>query len=299
MTSAVVYTALFGPTEDLLEQEVARSSSTRFVCFTDNPRLRSESWEIRLVEPLFPADSRRSQRDIKIRGHEALASYDHWLYIDNTVRLKVSPEEIIARWLPGFDWAALNHDARETIWDEFEANRNLAKDTEERLNEQLHDYSLYHRNVLDQRPLWNGFFARRNTASVRDFTDLWFDHVLRYSARDQLSILIALNARPVSLNRIDAGVRNSPWHDWPHRQNETAESKAYRHARTFGLKPLAEELRVLTEERTKLQRTLDELESEVQALRDRQFLGLTGIWRGIANARRKRRRIKRQRDKRR
>ena len=75
MPSQVVYTALFGETESLVEQEVARRSNVRFVCFTDNSKLVSSTWEIVLVSPLFAADPRRSQRDIKIRGHESLSSY--------------------------------------------------------------------------------------------------------------------------------------------------------------------------------------------------------------------------------
>jgi Glycosyltransferase len=94
MASLVVYTALFGAHEKLLEQGVAWSSSARFICFTDDASLTSSTWEIVHVEPLFPADPRRSQRDIKIRGHQLLHESDVWMYIDNTVRLTAPPEKL-------------------------------------------------------------------------------------------------------------------------------------------------------------------------------------------------------------
>jgi hypothetical protein len=283
MVSQVVYTALFGETEALVEQEVAKRSSIRFVCFTDNPNLVSSTWEIVLVSPLFAADPRRSQRDIKIRGHESLSTYEQWLYIDNTVRLKKTPEEILGVWLKDADWAALSHDANSTLWAEFEANLALSKETPERLNEQLHDYSTHHPDVLDQRPLWNGFFARKNSPAVTKFADLWFSHVLRYSARDQLSILVALDREEVSLKRVAGRVRNSQWHDWPHRNGETVTSKATRHARRTGLKSVAEELHDRELEVQRLSAELNGARGEIRRLTNLHWFGLVGLAR-IANS---------------
>jgi hypothetical protein len=291
MTSRVVYTALFGEHEALLEQEVAGESSLRFLCFTDNPALASTSWEIIHVEPLFAGDPRRSQRDIKIRGHNLLAEYDQWLYLDNTVRLKVSPEEILDQWLVDADWAAIEHEAHSSTWQEFDANLSMNKDTAERLNEQLQDYSSHHGASLDEHPLWNGLFARRNTPDVRAFAELWFHHVCRYSARDQLSIMVALGQRPIRVRRLHERVRNSRWHDWPHRQNETPKSKALRHAKTSGLKPLAEELH-------DARGSIGALEAEINALRDARLFGVAGLWRRLQEARRAKRRAKKQAKKR-
>ena len=299
ISSKVVYTALFGPTESLVEQSVAASSDVRLICFSDNPALSSTTWEVVQVNPLFRADPRRSQRDIKIRGHKLLEEFDEWLYIDNTVRLKQTPEQILDDWLVNADWAALSHDTNSTLWSEFEANRQLSKETPERLDEQLNDYIKFHRDVLDKHPLWNGFFARRNTAEVSECARLWFDHVLRYSARDQLSLLVALESHPIRVNRIDSRVRNSPWHDWPHREGETVESKKTRHAKTTGLKPLAEELIDAHSRIDELSAEIEKLDQQLTSLRDRQWWGLRGLLRRISEARVEARRKKRQAKKRR
>ena len=281
MTS-VVFTALFGPTEALLEQSVSRRSQTRFICFTDNPSLRSDSWEIVLVEPLFEMDPRRSQRHIKICGHEKLHEFDEWLYMDNTVRLKVPPEHILEHWLKGADWTAISHDHNATLWEEFEANISLQKDTAERLNEQVADYSRFYARLLQERPVWNGMFARRNTEEVMSASKLWFYHVLRYSARDQLSLLIALDQFPdIRFKRLDERVRSSRWHDWPHRRNESPKSKELRHARKSGLKDTLEQIHDLEREIETMSRQINALELHNNILEDRQFLGLRGLYRSI------------------
>lgn len=292
MPTQVVYTALFGEHEKLLEQPAATQSRARFICFTDDSSLSSSSWEIVHVKPLFPTDPRRSQRDIKIRGHELLAPFDQWLYIDNTVLLKAPPEDIVDQWLESADWAAFAHDAHQTTWEEFEANLAANKDTPERLNEQLHDYSTHYPEALDARPLWNGFFARRNSETVAEFASLWFHHVCRYSARDQLSIMVALSERPLTVNAISGSTRHSPWHTWPHREGETPESKATRHAKNTGLKPLADEL-----EASRLENAT--LRGELQRAQDARWLGLGGLWRRVNELRRARRRAKKQARKRR
>mgnify|MGYP000355958301 CR=1 FL=1 len=291
MTTRVVYTALFGQHEKLQEQPVAADSDVRFVCFTDNPNVVSSSWDVVVTQPLFPQDPRRSQRDIKIRGHRELAPYEQWLYIDNTVRLHSSPEDILDSWLAEWDWAAIAHDAHSTTWEEFDANIAAQKDTSERINEQLHDYATHYPNVLDQRPLWNGFFARSNSTSVAQFAELWFLHVCRYSARDQLSIMVALSEHSLRVNTLDAQLRRSEWHSWPYRDGETEESKSFRHARTSGLKPMAEEL-------TETRELLKTAEVALQAERDKRFFGLSGVRRRIDERRRAQRRQRRQQQKR-
>ncbi|WP_439501354.1 hypothetical protein [Aminobacter ciceronei] len=51
-----VCTVLVGGYEHLNEQPVASRSQLPFICLTDDPALRSESWDCRVVEPLFPQD---------------------------------------------------------------------------------------------------------------------------------------------------------------------------------------------------------------------------------------------------
>src|SRR5665647_394091 len=82
-----VFTTLIGQYEQLNEQPVAAQSGIPFLCLTDDPDLRSESWQIRPVSPVFGMDPIRSQRDFKLRPHLHLPDFDASIYIDNSVLL--------------------------------------------------------------------------------------------------------------------------------------------------------------------------------------------------------------------
>ena len=113
-----VYTALIGQYEQLNEQSVSAHSVIPFICLTDDPDLKSESWQIRQVSPLFGMDPIRSQRDIKLRPHIHLPGFDASLYIDNSVLLMQPPESIFARYFPTSGISIPEHSFRDTTLDE-------------------------------------------------------------------------------------------------------------------------------------------------------------------------------------
>jgi len=106
----VVYTALIGAYELLNEQPIAKSSNIDFICFTDDPALVSDSWEIRLIEPRFPRDTIRSARYLKVMGPDILGEYDESLWIDNSIVLRATPESILDEWIADADFALPRRD---------------------------------------------------------------------------------------------------------------------------------------------------------------------------------------------
>ncbi|MGU3358430.1 glycosyltransferase domain-containing protein [Microbacterium sp. M4A5_1d] len=214
-SSLVVFTSLFGRYDSLLDQPVASDSQARFVCFTDDPDLTSDTWEIRVVQPAFAADPVRSARLHKILGPGNDLEYDVSLYIDASVRLKVTPEELVAAWLPDdADMALPTHSYRDNLIDEFDEVIRLNYDDRARVYEQLSDYARTLPDVLDARPHWTALLIRRRNERVAAAMRVWADHVLRYSRRDQLSVMVALDGdidyRGVAIDNFD-----SRFHQWP------------------------------------------------------------------------------------
>jgi hypothetical protein len=218
-----VYTALLGGYEVLGEQPTSAGSEVDFICFTDDPDLTSTSWDIRYIHALFPLDLFRSQRAIKIRGHESLSSYSETLYIDNSVLLKQDPAVILDNWLLEGDVAISAHSYREKVIDEFDEVLALSYDDPHRVNEQLLYYAELCPNVLLERPFWNGMIARRHTNEVQTMMDLWFDHVLRFSRRDQLSANAAFSQSPTAVVTIEQDNNFSEIHQWPRELKRNAE----------------------------------------------------------------------------
>jgi hypothetical protein len=216
MTAArAVFTALLGGYEELNEQPIAAESGVPFICFTDDPRLASETWQIIPVEPLLPLDLVRSQRDLKIRGHRDLDEFEETLYIDNSVLLLKTPEDILDDWLAEADYAVSLHSYRERVIDEFDEVVALNYDDAGRVHEQLLHYSDLYPELIHQHPYWNGIIARRRTLAVDAAMQLWFDHVLRFSRRDQLSANVALGLSEVHVNPIPIDNFESELHRWP------------------------------------------------------------------------------------
>lgn len=256
-----VYTALIGRYERLNEQPVAASSSLPFICFTDDPSLVSDTWKIELVEPSSALDPVRSARRLKILGHERIAEFDETLWIDNSLILEAPPEEILGSWLDGADLAMPRHSFRSRLFDEFEAVIEAGYDEPTRVCEQLRHYLDAMPDLLSRSPLWTAFLARRAGPAVRSFNERWYEHVLRYSRRDQLSVQMAIALSPdVRLRFIDLDNNVSPLHRWPITVGRDRVVSSRDPLET--LKPLA--LRVHT-----LERTLGEVRERLAAAEDR------------------------------
>ena len=115
----VVFTALFGQYESLNELMISKNSTTRYICFTDDPLLSSKTWEIKVVAPNAPEFPARSSREIKLLGHKFFPEGTRSLYIDNTVRLKVDGSIVLDEWLRNSKIAFMRHYSRKTVRGEF------------------------------------------------------------------------------------------------------------------------------------------------------------------------------------
>jgi len=253
-----VYTYILGSYDQLLDQPPAESEQTEYICFTDNPELTSDRWRIVLIEPRFPSDVVRSARFVKIVGHPELAGFDATLSIDASVRLRVPPERIVDAWLTdGVDFAVAEHSYREALIDEFDEVIRLNYDDRGRVHEQLFDYSVDHPATLQRRPLWTGMLARRVTNASAEMARLWFDHVLRYSRRDQLSVLTAIEQSRVSVRTIPLDNFASELHEWPViNGRRVRQGKVSPHPTG----PLTADLRRLARERQDIEEQLEQLD---------------------------------------
>ncbi len=223
-----VYTVLMGDYEGLNELRIDPDPGADYLCFTDDPSLTSETWEIVHVKPALPADPHRSQRVIKIEGCPRLDKYDMTLYIDNTVELRQPGSMILAEWLvDGVDIAGPAHSFRDSVEDEFIAVAEACLDSSERIDEQLNHYRAFYPEVLGQKPQWSGMIARRNTPQNRALCVTWLQHVLRYARRDQLSFNVACTVNGVSVRVIPIDNHESPLHIWPIYNNRRQSMRIY------------------------------------------------------------------------
>ncbi len=218
----VVFTALFGRYETLNELTVLRNPTTKYVCFTDDPSLTSETWEILLVNSTEKESPSRASREIKMLGHKYFPEGTRSLYIDNTVRLKVDGAVVLEDWLKETDIAFMRHYSRETVRGEFFVCSAYGLDEQERIWEQYKYYSQNYPTVLQQRPHWGGMIARINSAKTDKFMETWKQQFDAFTKRDQLSINASSMISGIKIATIDGENDSSKWHKWPvhtNRQN--------------------------------------------------------------------------------
>ena len=211
----VVYRALIGGYERLHEEVMAHESDIPFICFTDDPTLTSDTWRIVLHEPRSPRDLTRSARALKILGHPALDDYDETVWVDNTVALKQPPDELFDTWLADADVAAPLHSFRRSVLSEAEAIIDGGLDDFARVYEQMTHYLATNAAVLEENPHWTGMLARRRTEASASAMQIWWEDVLRYSRRDQLSFNWAMRSAGVKVRSVPLENLKSAWHAWP------------------------------------------------------------------------------------
>ncbi len=260
---AAVYTAVLGGYEQLREEPLAKGSDIRFVCFTDDPALTSETWEVVTIEPRFPTDATRSARHVKICGHPVLDEFARTLWIDNSVELATEPAQILDDWLADADIAAPLHSFHSTVLAEAEAIIDLGKDDYVRVYEQLSHYLRFAAAELEQNPHWTAILARRRTPEVRAAMQTWWEHVLRFSRRDQLSFSVVMAAAEVRLRSVPLSNLSSALHTWPRAEGRREEAvESLRDA----LRPPAAALGAAELERTRLTHEIEARDLQLSTL---------------------------------
>ncbi len=187
-----LYTVLIGGYTQLnnpLPREMERQTEEPFerICFTDDLSIESHGWKLIKLDT-HGLDSRRASRLPKLLPHRYLEDFEWSLYIDTTVRLKMSPLNILNEYIDQkLAFWSFRHPWRNCIYDEAEEVIRLGYDNEHLVREQMDHYKFlgYPKNAGLSA---NTFILRRhNDPSVIQLDEIWFEHVLRYSKRDQLS----------------------------------------------------------------------------------------------------------------
>ena len=124
-TRVVVYTSAFGSDAKLREAKIF--PGVDYVCFTDQPHLKSQmkiqTWKINR----WPRSQGRWSKAFKILPHRYFKKYSYSLWIDPTHRLVVHPFYLIDRFLTDSDIALFKDKKKRLVADELE--RRIQKGT--------------------------------------------------------------------------------------------------------------------------------------------------------------------------
>lgn len=146
-------------------------------------------------------DNRRNSRIQKILSHKYFDS-EFTIYIDGNMKLLISPEEVIKRYMDGYDMALFSHGARDCIYSEAIEVAKLRMEDPEVVIEQAQYYE-NHEYAKHKGLLQGGFIVRRNNERTQRFNEAWWADYCRFSRRDQLSLMPAIDTSGVIVNKIN------------------------------------------------------------------------------------------------
>lgn len=182
----VLYTAIFGGKDDIREPP-GIIPHCDCICFTDNPSLHSSIFDVRICHPLYD-DPVRSAKIFKILSHKYLSDYEYAIWVDGSVIVKTQAiVEILYRYLHTNDIAFFAHPDRDCIYEELKACIALKKDDPFIMQRQIAFYQEQgfpaHQGLVSA-----AIILRKNDSPiVRQLNESWWEEVLRFSRRDQLS----------------------------------------------------------------------------------------------------------------
>lgn len=178
MKRRVIYTAITNNYDKLIDDQPKVDGIT-YVCFTDNPELKSDTWNIVYVEGL-------NHKHPKARPLKYVNTFDESLWIDSNVQLTYNPIAL-------FDYLNKKDIAlfRAKLWDcayqEAEVCKKHGLDSPEVIAEQIR--FLKTQGYPENNGLHCGtVIARKHTNKVKQFNRLWWKQINQYSKRDQISL---------------------------------------------------------------------------------------------------------------
>jgi hypothetical protein len=216
----VVYTALVGPKERLanplaeLPPGATSDLDLDFVCVTDNAALRSDVWRIVTLPSAHLPPEKLSRRP-KALPHEYFPDERYSLYIDNTVTFKRLPQAsdlVTAR--PTL-FRAFRHATRVNPEQEAGAVAMLGYDDVGTICNQMAFYAA--QQPLDSiTPLTTATVLLRehHRPEVKRFGVLWWESILAFSKRDQLSFDFARQHSGAEVEYFEGFTHDNPMIRW-------------------------------------------------------------------------------------
>tara|TARA_Y100000310_G_C20704363_1_gene833730 strand:+ start:23230 stop:24972 length:1743 start_codon:yes stop_codon:yes gene_type:complete len=192
MKKIVVYTAIFGAYDSQLVETQYDHEKFDFVCFTDQKRLKSDTWDIRYIStPPVPNDNPRSSYYYKTNPHVVWGlDYDISVWMDASCnKLDITNlEKMIEEFKTlGTSLYIEKHPGRTCIYAELEANCRLKKDDEDAMRKHVEGYRA--EGMPEQFGMVEtGLQIRKhNEVTVIEFQDALWQEIKNKTRRDQLS----------------------------------------------------------------------------------------------------------------
>lgn len=199
MSEITVVTSITGVKDTLVEQQA--KGSARFIAYLDKANETiSNDWETREAYDRFYSP-RRNSRIHKILIHQYVHT-PYSLWIDGNIRLLTTPDILVEKYLKDTDMAVFKHPIRDCLYKEAVVCAERGLDDKKIILEQVKKYSSD--GFAEEKGLAECMMIlRRHTPKVELFNNFWWSEYCRFSVRDQISFMYAVDKAALRVNIID------------------------------------------------------------------------------------------------
>ncbi len=207
--SKVIYTAIFGGIDDLIEPE-GEYKGYDFICFSDRA-YRSRKFKVIKVARVFD-DPAMDARMYKMLPHIFLSNYTTSVWIDSRVKIKKKDLDfVLNKYLSDKFFAVFPHMHRNCIYEEAKACIYRNKDNVLSILKQALNYS-YHNYPENNGGVETGVLLRKHMhGSLIKFSEAWWHELNKFSKRDQISFNFISWKLGFRFNYIDGYIWNNKY----------------------------------------------------------------------------------------
>lgn len=212
-----MYTCITGDYDNLIEID-KMEKNIDYLCFTNNPNIKSKTWKIIRINN-EGLNNQLLSRKIKLLGDSIIdENYEVSMWMDASVNFNKSINEFIKQ---NFNlkkdcFAAIVHSSRNCIYEEAKECLRQRKDSKENIKKNIEFLK------KEKYPKENGlyemtvFIKKHNNPIVKTTMKLWFDMICKYSKRDQLSFMYCVWKTGMEIHPININVWNNSWFKCEH-----------------------------------------------------------------------------------
>ncbi len=206
--SLVVYTGIFGDYDELKTPNL-KKTNIKYVCFTDNCRLKSDYWDIQYVES--ESNPRSLGKKYKILPHLFFPEYETSIWVDASFLIKEDLAEMLREYQTRSPILLMPHYERVCAYEEAAECIKMSLDKKEIILKQMHKY------YQEGFPVSNGLgcggviVRRHNDPLLMKAMECWYEEVMQNSLRDQLSLNYALWKNGLQYQYTDLYIYENKW----------------------------------------------------------------------------------------
>lgn len=206
---------------DTLKEPMFADSRCDYICFTDNPEMKSDVWQIRPI-PNNSMESNQNAKQIKVLTHCFLPEYDWSIWVDGKFCITGDLIELLNEYAINSNFLSFMHYRRSSVFAEAEVIKQAGFEKEETVDSMMQRYR--QEGYTDENELIEGgvIFKRHNTPEIIRLMEAWWQEIMCCSRRDQLSFNYCAWKENVAVDMIDQNIYdNSYLKVYPHNKKKT------------------------------------------------------------------------------